>query len=157
MAPSSVALTVVVFAQQQPSFRTAVDLVTVDVHVVDASGNPATGLRPEDFTISVDGRPRRTATAQFVDYSVPASLGGSAREAAGVPAPPIPIPAVPPPARTVYLVINVANIRPGGARFAAAAAAAFIGRLRPQDRLGLLTIPYNSTRIEATRVPRSLA
>ena len=42
-------------AQQQPVFRGRVDLVAVDVHVVDRSGRPVTGLRPEDFRITVDG------------------------------------------------------------------------------------------------------
>ena len=47
----------------QPTFRAGVDVVAVDVHVVDGTGRPVPGLRPEDFAITVDGRPRPIVAA----------------------------------------------------------------------------------------------
>src|SRR5262245_27785813 len=75
---------------QTPTFKTAIDLVPVDVNVVDNTGRPVTGLSAADFTLSVDGRPRRIATAEFIsatqeikpaaptptDYSTNALSGG---------------------------------------------------------------------------------
>ena len=54
---------------QQPTFRSGVDLVTVDAAVLDGDGRPVPALRAEDFRVEVDGRPRRIVSAQFVDLS----------------------------------------------------------------------------------------
>ena len=43
---------------QEPVFRAGVDLVTVDAIVVDSDGRPVTGLTADDFTITVEGKPR---------------------------------------------------------------------------------------------------
>src|SRR5687768_11543530 len=58
-------------ASQEPqpprtTFRSAVDLVPVDVSVVDRNGRPVSDLSADDFTLTVDGRPRRIASAQFI-------------------------------------------------------------------------------------------
>jgi VWFA-related protein len=55
------------------SFRSAVDLVSVNATVTDGSGHFVPGLRAEDFTISEDGE-RQTIT-QFETERVPVSLG----------------------------------------------------------------------------------
>jgi hypothetical protein len=40
-----------------PQFNARVDLVSLDVEVLDAAGNPATDLVKEDFIIKEDGTP----------------------------------------------------------------------------------------------------
>ena len=47
-------------AQQppQPTFRTGVIIVPVDVRVLDRNGKPVTDLRQEDFTVLEDGAPQ---------------------------------------------------------------------------------------------------
>ena len=52
---------------QVPTFRTGVELVTIDVGVVDRQGQPVTDLKPGDFTVSVAGQPRRVVNVEFVD------------------------------------------------------------------------------------------
>jgi VWFA-related protein len=47
---------------QQPVFRGGVELVQVDVVVLDKTGRPLRGLKPEDFTILDQKRPQRVAT-----------------------------------------------------------------------------------------------
>jgi len=58
----SVAVVVAVAAAQQPAtqptFRTAVDVVQVDVSVLDKDRTPVQGLTTADFTILEDGKPR---------------------------------------------------------------------------------------------------
>ena len=58
-------------AARQPTFRSGVELVTVDAAVLDGDGRPVAGLGAEDFRIEVDGRLRRVVSAQFVDLSKP--------------------------------------------------------------------------------------
>ena len=48
------------------TFKSNVDLVPVDVNVVDRDGRPVADLRVEDFTLAVDGKPRRIVSAQFI-------------------------------------------------------------------------------------------
>jgi VWFA-related protein len=43
---------------QQPTFRSGVDLIDVDVSVLDKDRRPVRGLTAADFTVSEDGKPR---------------------------------------------------------------------------------------------------
>ncbi len=54
---------------QQPTFRSGVDLVTVDASVLDGDGRPVRDLGAQDFRLEVDGRPRPLISAQFVDQT----------------------------------------------------------------------------------------
>ena len=136
--------------QQQPVFRSGVDLVTVDVHVVDGSGQPIRDLRPDDFAVTVEGAARRVVAIDFVAYA-PATAGVPAPGVA--PAAPTPAPGAVTrtlPARTILIVVDESNIRAGSARAAASAAVGFLDRLQPGDRVGLLTIPFSTIRIDPT-------
>jgi VWFA-related protein len=53
-------------APQQPTFPTGTELVTVDVVVTGKDGQPVTGLRREDFTVSEDGAPQEIASFEAV-------------------------------------------------------------------------------------------
>src|SRR5688572_19738546 len=64
----------VISAQQSgtgkpPTFRSGVELVTVDVTVLDRQGHPLKGLAPADFVVTVGGQPRRVVSAEFVDVT----------------------------------------------------------------------------------------
>ena len=45
--------------QQQPVFRTGVDVIRLDVSVLDKDRRPVRGLTPEDFTVVENGKPQR--------------------------------------------------------------------------------------------------
>src|SRR5262245_3903757 len=104
------ALAVVVTAQQQelPRFRSSVELTPMDVGVYDDRGRPVEDLKPEDFTVRVDGSPRRVVNATWIPLEAP------------------PGPAVQPPpdgytsnesatgGRLILLVVDQPNIRFGG-------------------------------------------
>src|SRR4029079_6539192 len=51
---------------QKPVFTSAVDVVSVDVTVVEKYGKPVEDLGRNDFILTVDGQPRKIASAQFV-------------------------------------------------------------------------------------------
>jgi hypothetical protein len=46
-------------ALQQPTFQSGVDLLQVDVSVLDPAGRPIPDQGVSDFSVAVDGEPRR--------------------------------------------------------------------------------------------------
>jgi len=56
-------------AQQAPTFRSGVDLVTVDVTVLSRGGEPVPSLNAGDFTLLVDGAPRPIVSVRRVEAS----------------------------------------------------------------------------------------
>src|ERR1700730_14538348 len=57
-------------ARQQPSFKTGVQLVRIDVSVLDEKRQPVRGLQASDFTVLEDGQPRPIRSFQAVDVAV---------------------------------------------------------------------------------------
>jgi VWFA-related protein len=53
-------------AQRQPTFRTGINFVRVDVIVSDSKGNPIVDLTADDFTVSEDGQPQKVETFAMV-------------------------------------------------------------------------------------------
>src|SRR6476619_766285 len=129
----------VLLAAQDPqapktTFKSAVDLVPVDVNVIDKTGRPVADLAADDFSLTVDGKPRRIASAQFISVEraietappKPLEYNSNAGAAGG---------------RLVMLVIDAGNIGAGRGKPAIDAAKRFIGTLNPADRVALVTIP----------------
>ncbi|MFA5910508.1 MAG: VWA domain-containing protein [Vicinamibacterales bacterium] len=117
---------------QQPTFRSGVDLVTVDATVLSGDGHPIDSLGPDDFQIKVDGRPRRVVSAQFVSQAArstrpsrPAAAHFTSNEDADA-------------GRVVIVAVDQAHIRRLEGRPALQAADAFIERLDPSDRVAVI-------------------
>ena len=129
--------------QPRATFKSAVDLVPVDVNVIDRDGRPVADLRAEDFTLAVDGKPRRIASAQFI-----------AVERAVASTPPQPMEynsnAGARGGRLVMIVIDSGNIGSGRGKPAIEAAKRFVGTLNPSDRVALVTLPGAGPQIEFT-------
>ena len=53
-------------APQQPSFRTGINFVRVDVIVTDKAGNPVNDLKPGDFEITEQSRPQKVETFKLI-------------------------------------------------------------------------------------------
>lgn len=136
--------------QQQPTFRSRLDVVAVDVHVVDGSGRPVSDLQPDEFTVTVDGRPRSIVAADYVSYASAATTPAATQQR---PRPlftsnrSLPTPR---PGRWILLVVDEENIRAGDARQAATAASRFLDQLRPNDRVGLVTLGMSATHVDPT-------
>ena len=122
----------------QTQFQSGVDVVLVDVTVLDRGGSPIATLGPGDFTVTVDGRPRRLQSVRLVrgDGSVAASSAIAAP--AGTPPAPSSTPAAPSP-RSFVLVVDREHIPVGEGQPMLAAAAKFVDGLAPGDRLALWT------------------
>src|SRR5688572_32062146 len=74
------ALAALTALQSQPTFRSGVELIRIDVSVLDKAGKPVTGLQPEDFVVTIDGAPRRVSFATFYgpDTDAPAAAAPAA-------------------------------------------------------------------------------
>jgi VWFA-related protein len=137
-------------AQQQPTFRAGVDLITIETQVVDDAGNPVRGLRPEQFQVSINGRRRPVAFAQFVELTTaaarvaPAEPGvtasAGAQGAAGAAAPDA-------DGRIYMLAVDVNSFTLAESRGVVAAAQGFVRRLGPEDRIGLYVFPVGPWRV----------
>jgi VWFA-related protein len=135
----TVACCVAAAAQQparRPTFTSTVDLVSVDVNVIDENGRPVPGLDAPDFTLTVDGRPRRIVSAQFVPVTAPGAnppAHSSGEEytsnVAG------------PPGRLIAIVVDRGSIAPVRSKDVFLAASRFVERLQPTDRVALFSIP----------------
>jgi len=130
-----VALVSVLHAQdaQTPSFRAGVEALPVDVSVVDDRGQPIRDLLAADFTVRVDGRPRRVASAQWI-------AAGSASRAGAAPIVPEGFVSNESSGggRLIALVVDQPNIPFGEMRPIRDAINGFIDRLTPADRVAVI-------------------
>jgi VWFA-related protein len=125
--------------QQTPQkFQSGIELVALDVTVVDRKGKPVGGLTPADFTVTVDGAPRRVVTAQFIDQqesAVAAALaprpGDTLSQASSAPA----------PGRDVVIVMDEDSLETEDGLVARRAAVSLLDGLSLADRVGINTIP----------------
>ena len=136
-------------AQQQqppPIFRARVDLVTVDVAVVDKDGQPVQRLVPGDFTVMAGGRPRRTVAADFV--SLQPNRSRSSATTLTLPAPTSNSAAT--TGRSFLIVVDVDHIASGGGRGALKTIAQYLDQLSPDDRVGIVVLPFGTPRVDLT-------
>jgi VWFA-related protein len=141
--------------RQRPAatFRSSIDLVTINVVVRDKNGNIVRGLTRDDFTITEDGQPQTISTFDFeeiarqpIDVTPPAMptvLGGVGR---GVEAPAgAPAPDVPPidmhGRRLIALLFDISSMQPEEAFRAATAARDYVERtLTPADMVAITVL-----------------
>lgn len=71
-------------AQQAPTFRTALSMVSVDVVVRDRNGNVVRGLTEADFDVREDGRPQEVRTFVFQEIAGTTLAATSVNLLAGV-------------------------------------------------------------------------
>lgn len=132
---------------QTSVFRGGVEVIAIDVAVVDRNARPVEGLGPEDFTVTVDRKPRTIVSTQFLAHG-----GGRSRDAGrpaparaqGRPSPP------PPPGRDILIVVDEDSMDPGDGMLARRAAEKFLDRVAPADRVGAITIPRLPSSIQLT-------
>jgi VWFA-related protein len=138
-----------VLQQQSPpqtTIRSGVELLRLNVTAVDENGQPVRDLGPDDFSVEIDGKPRRVSFARFYGPDSPGA------------APSIPAAASPSsfvsnvgsaPGRVVVLVVDVESMHPGYEKLVLDTAGAMIDQLSPEDSAGLLVLPGGG--VELTR------
>ncbi len=142
------ALTAPVAAQQQtPQFRVGTDLVAIDFLAYGRDGRPIADLKPSDLLLKIDGKTREIRALQFVKL---AATGGTGPAAGPAPAAPFGANDADSPGRTVIIVVDHEQIRPGEGKAAFDAAGRFLDRLAPTDRVGVVTLPNGKVEQDLT-------
>ncbi len=131
-----------------PTFRTGVELVTVDVGVSDERGRPVSDLLAPDFVVKIDGEVRRVVSAEHVRIDVEAAKKQAKEEAetetfftSNLTAP---------NGRMIVIAVDQSNIRPGAARPLLASASKFLDRLSPADRIAFIAFPQPGVAVDFT-------
>lgn len=131
---------------QAPTFKSGVELVSVDVQVVDRRGQPITGLEPEQFEVTIDGKRRQVVSAQLIESATGTPHASNPPPSDGSPSP------KPIGAGNLYvLAIDQGSFRAVNAPSAMHAVNEFIKRLTLNDYLGLIAFPQPGIIIDPTR------
>ncbi len=128
-------------AQQPPTFRSGIDLVTVDVTVLARSGQPVASLKAEDFTLLVDGEPRPIVSLRRVQASRTPATDALDAKPEDPAAPTVDTAA----RRRFVLVIDRDHIYAGEGQQMLQAAAKFVDDLPAGDSVALWTLPESAT------------
>jgi len=147
MRPSLTLAVLLSFAltPQPPQFRSGVQLLTIETTVRDKGGNPVMDLKPSDFTVTIDGKPRAVVFAHFF-HAEPATIVGSGDTTVGRYVSNVDSPAT---GHALVFAIDRDALPPGTERPILESAAAILDRLSPADSVGLVEIPGRS--FEVTR------
>ena len=141
-------------AQQTPppTFRSTVDLLTIDTSVRDKSGQPVPDLQASDFTVTIDGRPRKVVSAVFFKADAAA---GTRVSAGAAPTPQHVSNDRSSPGRVVVFALDAETIRGGQERALFETASRMLNNLSPADAVGLTEMPGPS--IDLTRDHSAIA
>ncbi len=132
---------------RQTSFKSAAELVSIDVLATDPKGLPVGDLTVKDFTLRVDGKVRALESVQLVRLADPnrTPVAASATPAVVVPAPFATN--TDPKGRTFIFAVDQEQIHPGNEKQVIEAATRLLDRLAPEDRVAVVTLPRG--RVEA--------
>jgi VWFA-related protein len=135
-------------APQTPplTFRSNVDLLTIETSVRDRRGAPVPDLQASDFTVAIDGRPRKVVSAQFFksDTAAAARLTGG-----GPPTPRHVTNEEATPGRVVVFLVDGESIDNGQEKALFETASKMLDALSAADAVGLLELPGRT--IDVTR------
>lgn len=124
-------------ASQDVAQAPPVSILSLDVVAIDHNGRVPDDLGQNDFTVTVNGEPRRVLWVRHVSRGPGAVNDAELRQEtrAGV------VTYAAESVRTVLIVVDQTTLRRGAERATMAAVNAFVDRLGLDDRLGVLRLP----------------
>ncbi len=131
---------------QGPTFRTGVDVISIDVAVVDGRGQPVQDLFAPEFSVKIDGEVRRVVTAELVKIDLDAARKQAADKTETFYTSNL----TPTNARQIVIAVDQVNIRPGALQPLMAAASRFLDRLTPLDQVAFIAYPEPGPRVNFT-------
>lgn len=131
---------------QTPVFRAGVEALIVEASVLDRDGKPVTDLSASDFTVTLDGKPRRVRDARF--------FGDGSVEVVTRAEPPVtgPVTQGSEDGRIVAFVVDRDSIASGNEKVVLDAASRLVDGLRPADAAGVLLLPGDRIHLTRNRV-----
>ena len=145
--------------QQQPTFRSSVDLIIVDVQVVGRDGLPVTSLVPGDFDITIGGKRRQVQSAELVRAGDVTPAGAISGRPPGSGAATNIWPATG-PGRLFVLAVDATSVQAEIWQRVGRTAAVFLAQVHPNDRVGLFAFPSGPAvepTLDRTSISRGLA
>jgi VWFA-related protein len=134
-------------ANEQPTFKSGVDLVRFDVRVADGTGRPITDLRADEIEVYENGR--RLPVVLFQRITEPA--GTYVDEAMRAVTAEVSSNEAFPRGHLYILIFDQQHITPGNEQRARMAAEQFLRtRVRPSDRVALFALPGPGPQIDFT-------
>ena len=125
---------------QQPIFRGGVEVIEVDASVIDDRGHPVADLHGPEFAVTVDGKPRKVVSAEFISLrsaeakfrnaDPPTADSAFSSNASSV------------PGRLIVIAVDRDSISFGEGRGATRAAGKFLDKLKPSDKVAVITVPH---------------
>ena len=125
-------------------FRARVDLITIEV-AIDSKGKPVEDLRPGDFTVKVDGKPRSVVSADLIRVDRAKGSAPQSPIAALIASNVSPI-----NARRVVIAVDQTLITPGQLTPLLRTASQFVDRLAPADYAAFIGFPEPGPRVDFT-------
>lgn len=120
---------------QQPTFRSSIESLLVDVQVVSKDGHPVTDLRASEFAVEFGGRPRRVSSLQLLTFTTQASDSVQAPAVIG------PSSGKSPSRRQYIIAVDETSFLPVAALAWKEAIKRFVAGLSPEDLVGLYGYP----------------
>jgi VWFA-related protein len=131
---------------QGPTFRTGVDLLTIDVAVVDSKGQPVEDLRAPEFSVRINGEVRRVVSAELVKADIEEAKKQAAAAADSFYTSNL----TPVQGRQILIAVDQVRISPSGIRPVLAAASRFVDKLTPLDQVGFVAFPDPGPKVNFT-------
>ena len=128
----------------RPTFETRAELVLVDVNVVDRDARPVPTLTQADFTVEVNGQPRKIESIQYISTTPTNSTPASPREAGSTSN------QSETTGRLLLFVVDEGSLRVGASRSILRTAQSLFNRLSPGDLVGLARLPTGLGGVEFT-------
>src|SRR6186997_3519345 len=137
---------------QAPVFRAGVELVALDVTVVDRDGKPVTGLKPDDFVVTLSGQIRPVRTFDYATFgAAPPSEAAAAAPAREVTNDIARAATTSRGGRIVIVLIDDLAAKPGQGKSLTVAAERMLNTLDLGDLVGLATTSGQGPVVTPTR------
>lgn len=125
---------------QAPTFRGGVSLLRVDAAVLDGKGTAVPSLGPDNFQVTLDGRPRKVLVARFAGATSPQEASADQSTFASN---------TPGSGRALVLLIDLESMFAGQEKAILDTAARLVDTLRAEDAVALVPLP--GTGVDLTR------
>lgn len=135
-------------AQPAPTFKTRVDLLTLQASVLDKKGQPVKDLQESDFSVTVEGKARKVLFARYRGAGDPAGGGANVTGPAAAAASHASNTATA-GGRLVMLVVDRESMKRGSEKALLESSATILDSLSPADAVGVLTVPVGG--VDPTR------
>ena len=143
-----------VLAQQQPTFRSSVEVVAVNAQVMDPDGGPISTLATKDFHAWINGQSRRVLSANLIQYPLRTPMNVFPRTFMDFDFIQGDVPEV--RGRVFILAIDEMSFTSRELPTVVQTAKRFLDRLKPEDVAGLYAYPFAAGRLDLTHFHKTI-